>query len=490
MATDLLLELEWLERVKGHLVTLCGERNKLHVRRGVARELAVYTSKSEECKQLVQSSCGIRPLLEVLLAVRNDKDLESAVIIVIENCATSTGTYKGGLTLCDYDIKGLRPRVLEMPFGGAGLGFCVWAAALLMAHHLVSVREMIQGKTVLELGAGPGLPGLVCHLLGAREVTMSDCVPAIQQSLTYSSHLHTRTRGVEQSGTVHVVHVDWRQEKANYLGEQWQEAPTHKVGAAEGVNAEKVRHDTKKLKLLDPEERFDVIVGSDLLYDIEHSRSLPYAIAQRLHPVTGRCIIVASLRRNDLLNTFSKEVQLAKLQMKVTKLTQADFEQATTGEKKSNMYFDMCAYDHVLCQITSTHTSPPSAPDPDSLPVITTSPTSQKKATKTALATRRSKPPGSDGSFELNNAKEGDSHMPKLPTLTVPHARARENSRERDGINSAFQMRLPASHSEKPIFGVDPHQRGVDDKRGESLLLPHLSRDRSKAPSLNSITKN
>eukprot|EP00854_Cymbomonas_tetramitiformis_P007895 gene7895-9378_t len=270
MATDLLLELEWLERVKGHLVTLCGERNKLHVRRGVARELAVYTSKSEECKQLVQSSCGIRPLLEVLLAVRNDKDLESAVIIVIENCATSTGTYKG-------------------------LGFCVWAAALLMAHHLVSVREMIQGKTVLELGAGPGLPGLVCHLLGAREVTMSDCVPAIQQSLTYSSHLHTRTRGVEQSGTVHVVHVDWRQEKANYLGEQWQEAPTHKVGAAEGVNAEKVRHDTKKLKLLDPEERFDVIVGSDLLYDIEHSRSLPYAIAQRLHPVTGRCIIVASL---------------------------------------------------------------------------------------------------------------------------------------------------------------------------------------------------
>lgn len=55
-------------------------------------------------------------------------------------------------------------------------GFLLWESAVGLARHLAEHPELVAGKRVLELGAGVGLPGLVAQSLGA-EVRQTDHQP-------------------------------------------------------------------------------------------------------------------------------------------------------------------------------------------------------------------------------------------------------------------------------------------------------------------------
>lgn len=52
-------------------------------------------------------------------------------------------------------------------------GLLLWPSAIALAERLAAEPSLVLGKRVLELGAGPGLPGLVAQSLGAR-VTQTD----------------------------------------------------------------------------------------------------------------------------------------------------------------------------------------------------------------------------------------------------------------------------------------------------------------------------
>ena len=60
----------------------------------------------------------------------------------------------------------------EMRFFGEGrpYGVALWPAAIALAHELASRAGELRGTRVLELGAGTGLPGIVAASLGARVV--------------------------------------------------------------------------------------------------------------------------------------------------------------------------------------------------------------------------------------------------------------------------------------------------------------------------------
>jgi nicotinamide N-methyltransferase len=53
-------------------------------------------------------------------------------------------------------------------------GHYLWNAGRLVSTYLEDHASLITGRTVLELGAGAGLPSLVCGVLGARRVVVSD----------------------------------------------------------------------------------------------------------------------------------------------------------------------------------------------------------------------------------------------------------------------------------------------------------------------------
>ncbi|MCJ1243236.1 nicotinamide n-methyltransferase [Trapelia coarctata] len=54
-------------------------------------------------------------------------------------------------------------------------GHLLWNAGQVVSEYLQQHAEtLVQGKDVLELGAGAGLPGIVCGILGARKVVITD----------------------------------------------------------------------------------------------------------------------------------------------------------------------------------------------------------------------------------------------------------------------------------------------------------------------------
>jgi predicted nicotinamide N-methyase len=61
-------------------------------------------------------------------------------------------------------------RFLSEPEGRLPYGVVLWPAAVALAHEIATRPDEFLGKSVLELGAGTGLPGVVAASLGASVV--------------------------------------------------------------------------------------------------------------------------------------------------------------------------------------------------------------------------------------------------------------------------------------------------------------------------------
>lgn len=115
-------------------------------------------------------------------------------------------------------------------------GIVLWPAAIALAHEVAS-RDLA-GKRILELGAGTGLPGIVAASLGAR-VVQTD-----RQQLV----LHVCKQNAERNGVTTIDHriADWT---------SW-----------------------------DDTERYDLIIGSDILYAEPLHPSLRHIFETNLAP--------------------------------------------------------------------------------------------------------------------------------------------------------------------------------------------------------------
>ena len=67
---------------------------------------------------------------------------------------------------------------------GGKKGHLLWNAGQVISEYLqLHAEELVVGKDVLELGAGAGLPSLVCGILGARKVGGA----AVQEIFSYGA---------------------------------------------------------------------------------------------------------------------------------------------------------------------------------------------------------------------------------------------------------------------------------------------------------------
>jgi predicted nicotinamide N-methyase len=120
-----------------------------------------------------------------------------------------------------------------------------WPSGLQLAACMAS-RPIVVGEKILELGCGLALPSLVCHRLGA-DITASDCHPLAGDFLLENLALN-------QLGPMKYRHGDW--------------------AAAPPVHA-----DDEALPL-SVAGRFDLLIGSDLLYERDVSGALAGFIEQ------------------------------------------------------------------------------------------------------------------------------------------------------------------------------------------------------------------
>ena len=128
--------------------------------------------------------------------------------------------HTGSVLSHDDEQRFLKEERARLPYG-----IVLWPAAIALAHEVASRADAFRGRSVLELGAGTGLPGIVAASLGAR-VVQTD-----RQELALS----VCERNGERNGVETIEHrlADWT---------DWDEA-----------------------------RRYDWIIGSDVLYsDMMH----------------------------------------------------------------------------------------------------------------------------------------------------------------------------------------------------------------------------
>lgn len=100
-------------------------------------------------------------------------------------------------------------------------GLLLWTSAVGLARRLAAEPALVRGKTVLELGAGVGLPGMVAQALGAK-VTQTD----YQADALNLARINAYRNGVEG---ISYLFADWRE--------------------------------------FSPVETYDMVIGSDVLYE-------------------------------------------------------------------------------------------------------------------------------------------------------------------------------------------------------------------------------
>ncbi len=96
----------------------------------------------------------------------------------------------------------LRETANPLPYGVA-----LWPASIALAHEIASRGDELKGGSVLELGAGTGLPGIVAASLGAR----------VLQTDRHELALSVCRRNSEGNGVSGVEHrladwTDWHEE--------------------------------------------------------------------------------------------------------------------------------------------------------------------------------------------------------------------------------------------------------------------------------------
>ncbi|GAX73805.1 hypothetical protein CEUSTIGMA_g1256.t1 [Chlamydomonas eustigma] len=166
-------------------------------------------------------------------------------------------------------------------------GAVVWDAALVLSHFLIHSQEVsslqatsgptgLKGKTVLELGSGTGVVGLVAAALGASAVLLTDLCHL-------TSYLSSNIKLNSMEGCVMSLELEWGN-------------PAHisavlkQLRKMKGKNQEfEVPVSPLKENLGDAfgQQHFpDIILGSDLVYKLSELDSLFFTLALLCGPGT------------------------------------------------------------------------------------------------------------------------------------------------------------------------------------------------------------
>ena len=207
----------------------------------------------------------------------------------------------------------VRVRVRELALG-RGVGAKLWRAASMLSDRLFEDPAFVQGQTVLELGAGVGLCGLLAAKLGARRVALTDFEPALLDSLA----LAARDNRAPGDAETRVARCDWREEASSPSGDAADDASSDENNAAALAAAARGGW----LPRLGAGETFDRIVGSDLVYERTHAETLPRVLRERLARPNGVAMLFGAVRDRALLDALVDGAETFGLDVDQTKVAE------------------------------------------------------------------------------------------------------------------------------------------------------------------------
>ena len=166
----------------------------------------------------------------------------------------------------------------------------IWACGKLLPQHLCEHPDAVRGKRCCELGAGIGLAGTAAFTLGAVDVLLTDCAPAVP---LLQLNAERNSRNVGTSGSLRAQELHWGDE-------------SHIDAAGRGA--------------------YDVLLGADIVYHQsgEEIAQLAMTIASLLAP--GGVMLLAYEWREDWETTdaFHTECEARGLSLERSQLYDAD----------------------------------------------------------------------------------------------------------------------------------------------------------------------
>lgn len=129
----------------------------------------------------------------------------------------------------------------------------IWPAAGILSRWLWQHRRLVQGQTVLELGAGVGTAGLAAAASGARRVVLTDINSA---ALRCARENCTRNGDVVREATT-VAHLDWARPPVLEAADAALSRENASASAQSDGDAEKLLH-----------QPFDLVLAADVVNDV------------------------------------------------------------------------------------------------------------------------------------------------------------------------------------------------------------------------------
>lgn len=139
----------------------------------------------------------------------------------------------------------------------------------MLLHYLSKERQLIEGKSVVELGAGTGLVGIACHKFGAKKMFITD-LPDVCELIDVNIELNgvkslspISSDGTDKDSLIEAVPIGWSDPAPPLPPQLLHSGSNDTDGGSGGVINEK--DETNCDGCID----IDTIVLSDVVYDPE-----------------------------------------------------------------------------------------------------------------------------------------------------------------------------------------------------------------------------
>ncbi|KAM4813997.1 methyltransferase-like protein 22 isoform 5-T5 [Callospermophilus lateralis] len=155
------------------------------------------------------------------------------------------------------------------------VGKQVWRGALLLADYILFRRDLFQGRTVLELGAGTGLASIVAATVAQTVYCTdvgADLLAMCQRNVALNSHLAAAGGGV-----VKVKELDW-------LKDDFCTDPEAPFSWSEGDIADLYDHTT-------------VLFAAEVFYDDDLTDALFATLSRLAHRLKNACTAILSVEK-------------------------------------------------------------------------------------------------------------------------------------------------------------------------------------------------
>ncbi|XP_057867874.2 protein-lysine N-methyltransferase EFM2 isoform X1 [Cryptomeria japonica] len=339
--------MEEIERLMGTLVQIAG-----------SSEFCTEDERwrlAEKRIMKIATTVGPKAVMGFLLGVLRRANMpEEVVDVVAKTMALCSGPCAAPPRLRFFIFSpSLTIHINEMDYIQGGLGWKVWGAALILSWRLLALKDMVRGKNVLELGSGCGLCGLLLAHLGTAKVVLTDNVTDILLNLrknisrlTINDHSELKPyRQVSQEkflSNKEQFMVGLEHPQGNhFLDYLYEKSAAEECTCSCLISVRKLdwledaaiaSHDSfseiqapDKFPGVAVNEKFDWIVGSDLLYDKKCSLALAQVIQHRLSTFDGKALLVTPVREKEILEQFLKELDQLGMLTKVEEVDQQEW---------------------------------------------------------------------------------------------------------------------------------------------------------------------